>query len=59
MIERMIILSMWVAAMSGVVGVIATMCECGDVALRMAYVGGAGYTAAAACAWRIVSRDGG
>ena len=56
MIERMTILSMWVAAMSGVVGILSSMCGCDAVAMAMAYVGGAGYTAAAACGWRIVSR---
>ena len=56
MIERMIILSMWVAAMSGVIGILSSMCGCEGVAMAMAYVGGAGYTMAAACGWRIVSR---
>ncbi len=63
MIERMIILAMWVAAMSGVIGIICTL-QCtmseGDAwAIRMAYIGGAGYTAAAACGWHLVSRKGG
>ena len=63
MIERLTILSMWVAAMAGVVGIICTlrcdMPECDAWALRMAYVGGAGYTVAAACGWHLVSRKGG
>ena len=57
--KRLAILSMWVAAMAGVVGIIATHCGCDDVAIRMAYVGGCGYTTAAVCVWRIVANDGG
>lgn len=60
MIERLVVLSMWIAAMSGVVGIICTMrCtmpECDGWALRMAYIGGAAYTVAAACGWHLVSR---
>jgi len=42
--------------MSGVAGILASMCGCDRWAMAMAYVGGAGYTVAAACGWRIVSR---
>jgi hypothetical protein len=59
MIERMAVLSMWVAAMSGVVGILSTLCGCQGVATYMAYAGGVGYTVAAGCAWRIISRDEG
>jgi hypothetical protein len=57
MIERLAVLSLWVAAMSGVVGILSTLCGCVDVATYMAYAGGVGYTVAAGCAWRIIARD--
>jgi hypothetical protein len=57
MIDRLAVFSFWLASMAGVVGIVAKHAQCDEVAVRCAYIGGVGYTLAAACVWRIVVRD--